>query len=399
MRLPEKVQRKNFTREEQILLSSHFEGAIPDAADEILYKLRHQRNQSVPTLSASRDSSESSMVSIEKDLYIEPKSEMEVSTVEGFRWMEDEEELDLSLDDYHAHLVPTTDLFPKSRLRRSSFRRSLSLTSLPFGSAKSSAKDAPSLKPVDPPPTLPPLSHQSAHHRAHSKDPYLNNAKQRPVGPSTKHYQDPEARLKLRVYLASPQKFDEALEFGFPSLDDEEILPVRRPSISNHYAHSILHTFLNEDSMSFFSSHDSHGTETSASDFGGPENSSTTFFHDSDRLQNFKPTSSGSNAVCVQQHVSCSTSEPYAHMLAGSREMTIRMTLTRPDLRANEDRPDAAGDDPLALEHLLPVRNAGESWELYPKQGMMKKIWHKMSRKTIMPHAKAVESKFSERRF
>ena len=47
------------------------------------------------------------------------------------------------------------------------------------------------------------------------------------IDPEAAHYQDPEARLKLRVYLASPQKFDEAIEFGFPSRDVIGARPAR----------------------------------------------------------------------------------------------------------------------------------------------------------------------------
>jgi len=43
------------------------------------------------------------------------------------------------------------------------------------------------------------------------------------------YYQDPEARLKLRVYLAFPQKFDEAVEFGFPSTAESKGLSKVRP--------------------------------------------------------------------------------------------------------------------------------------------------------------------------
>ena len=379
MRLPEKVQKKHFTREEQIFLSGHFEGVIPDAADDIFYKLRHQRNQSVPTLSISLNSSKSSTISTDQDCLFEKIPEMDVSTLEGFRWMEDDDELDLSLDDYHAHIIPTTDSFPKSASRRPSFRRKLSLTNLPFGSARSITKCAPP-KPVEPPPTLPMLTHQISSHRTPGKSSRTRASLERSVDSSTKHYQDPEARLKLRVYLASPQKFDEALEFGFPSLEDREMLPSRRPSLPKHHTDSILRTFLNEDNISFFGSQDGHDTETSIAEVNSPKRPSTTFFHSSDQVSILNPTSTDSHPSL--EHCASRTSEPYAYVLAGSREMTLRMTLTRQDLRAHENHLDAATDDPLALEHLPPLHEAGDIWDRHSKEGMVKKIWHRVSRKS-----------------
>lgn len=378
MRLPEKVQRKHFSREEQLLLSSHFESVIPDAADDILYKLHQQQNQSVPTLSTSVDSIKSSAISVDEDFVIDSRSEMEDSTADGFRWMEDDDELDLSLEDYHAHIVPNTDSFEKSASRRPSFRRSLSLTHLPFSSARTSVKAPHPPKPIEPPPILPMLSHQLSNRRSESKDSSLRSALERSVPSSTKHYQDPEARLKLRVYLASPQKFDEALEFGFPSLEDREIIPSRRPSLSKHHTDSVLHTFLNDDNISIF---DTYDDKTSVFEVGSTENSPITFLRNPDRLSRSKLSSTDINASYFQPGASTRMSEPYAHVLAGSREMTLRMTLTRPDLRATEEPLYATDDDPLALEHLPIVTNMGDIWDQHPKEGMVKKLWHKMSRK------------------
>ena len=380
MRLPEKVQRGNFTAEERLFLSSHFDSVIPDAADDIFYKLTNQQNQSVPTLSTSLHSSTSSNPSAGEGFLIDSKSAMEDSILDGFRWMEDEDELDLSLDDYHAHIIPAEDACPKPASRRPSFRRSLSLTNLPFGIPKSSTKILPR-KSIEPPPMLPMLPHQLSNYGASPKDACTVNAPGRSVYSSTKHYQDPEARLKLRVYLASPQKFDEALEFGFPSLDDREIPSSRRPSISKHHTDSILHTFLNEDNISILGSLDGQTMQTSIAEFHRGDRFPPTFFHASDGSSPFKPATADSRASYFQHCASSRTSEPYANVLAGSREMTLRMTLTRPDLRANEASLYAASDDPFALEHLPPVKNAEDIWDEHPKEGMVKKLWHKMSRK------------------
>lgn len=380
MRLPEKVQRGNFTPEERLLLSSHFESVIPDAADDIFYKLRNQQNQSVPTLTTSH-SSKSSTSSAGEAFFFDAKPDMENSTSDGFRWMEDEDELDLSLDDYHAHILPTADAVPQSASRRPSCRRSLSLSNLPFGIIPKSSTKIPPPKPVEPPPTLPMLAHQLGNYRAPPNDAGTINLLGRPVQSATKYYQDPEARLKLRVYLASPQKFDEALEFGFPSLDEREIFPSRRPSLSKHHTDSILHTFLNEDNISIFGSLDGRSVGTSVAEFnraGGPP---ATFLNASDRMNPSKFAATESKTSYFQHYQLPRTSEPYANVLAGSREMTLRMTLTRPDLRAEEPQIYDTSDDPFALEDLPPIKNAEDIWDDPPKEGMVKKLWHKMSRK------------------
>ncbi len=376
MTLPEKVRRKHFTKEEQLLLSTYSQRLIPDAADDIFGKLGHRKSQSIPTLSTSADSSKSSAASAVGDFLIGPDSDMDDPTADGFRWMDDDDELDLSLDDYHANIEPTTDAVDQSAPRRPSFRRSLSLTNLPFGIIKSLTKVPPHPKAVEPPPILPMLSHQRGNIRP-PEDPKPNNG----VISATKHYQDPEARLKLRVYLASPQKFDEALEFGFPSLEDRVVAPSRRPSVSKHHTDSILHTFFDEDNISRFDWHDWNHVETSVAEIDSSKKSPETFFCASDRCQRSDDPAATRSNGSVQYDASSRTALPYAQAMAGSREMTLRMTLTRPDLRANEKPLYATENDPLALQHLPPSANAGEMWDHHAKEGMVKKLWHKMSRK------------------
>ena len=62
--------------------------------------------------------------------------------------------------------------------------------------------------------------------------------------------------------------------------------------------------------------------------------------------------------------------------------MTLRMTLTRPDLRANEKALYASttGDDPLALEHLPPTKREEEIWDSLPKnRSVVRRFWRKVS--------------------
>src|SRR5699024_8789531 len=67
---------------------------------------------------------------------------------------------------------------------------------------------------------------------------------------SAQYYQDPEARLKLRVFLASPQKFDEAIEFGFPALEKENHSPNRSLVEEEQNPVEFTGTFLEDDDAS-----------------------------------------------------------------------------------------------------------------------------------------------------
>lgn len=183
------------------------------------------------------------------------------------------------------------------------------------------------------------------------------------------HYQDPETRKKLRMYLASPQKFDEAIEFGFPSTSEQEtaVPHYKLPPVVKHSRKFSrdMHTFLRDGKLSFFEDKNSEnrGLESdgeSTVDFDSPRTPSSTGL--SFRLHTRQMSSIDSNGL------------PSAQPSPGhlQREMTLRMTLTRPDLRADEDvlygwqtqaqhqhqHQKSTGsatlqDDPLALEELV----------------------------------------------
>ncbi|CAI4216674.1 unnamed protein product [Parascedosporium putredinis] len=107
------------------------------------------------------------------------------------------------------------------------------------------------------------------------------------------HYQDPEARLKLRVYLASPQKFDEA-----------------------------HHTFLADDKSSVYSDDAS---------MAEPDSPKTP-----EPLE--KPSAARPFRAASDAGLLAKAAVDYNQAAASAREMTLRMTLTRPDLRAGEDQ-------------------------------------------------------------
>ncbi|KDB23271.1 hypothetical protein H109_04792 [Trichophyton interdigitale MR816] len=69
----------------------------------------------------------------------------------------------------------------------------------------------------------------------------------------------------------------------------------------------------------------------------------------------------------------------------GSREMTLKMTLTRPDLRSSEltSSPKSsmtAEEDPLKLAD-LPVDEKAPVWEK-PEKTSMKSVWRKITGKS-----------------
>lgn len=170
------------------------------------------------------------------------------------------------------------------------------------------------------------------------------------------YYQDPEARLKLRVYLASAQKFDEAVEFGFPSSKDG------RPATSHTggHSHTLLQdeSFLDDDDDKRVSPYNHSAKRLSRSTSGSP----------------LKPT-------LMAGH--------YPLTSPGNREMTLRMTLTRPDLRADESQLygwKKEASDPLALEPLPPMSDADAGmgpfdippWARDEDPGLVRKLWRKV---------------------
>jgi hypothetical protein len=203
------------------------------------------------------------------------------------------------------------------------------------------------------------------HQRAHSSSLTGRRSSHTPTppvfDPEATHYRDPEARKKLRTYLSSPQKFDEAIEFGFPSTaGNDSVTPhYQLPPIASHSRKFSrdMQTFLRDGKLSFFEdlSNDNQGLESDEDSVPDMESPTT-------------PSSTGhSFRVHSRQisHSKLSTDDPSSPLYPGAghfnREMTLRMTLTRPDLRADDDQlygwqsPSlkAPKDDPLALEDLV----------------------------------------------
>ncbi|MCJ1393611.1 hypothetical protein MMC18_006486 [Xylographa bjoerkii] len=368
-RLPDTLRRKQFTAEEQLVFGGKSEAVILDAADEAVYRLGRQANRSLPSLQSS-SSSRSSSFSIDTIDLGGSVDDMDDAMMDSFRWIEEDNDLDLTLD-YHNHIAEVADT--KLSSRRPSFRRNLSLTNLPFvRDTRTSTDKAPS------------LSGRSSRHSTstpHSRQRHssVSRASCPIFDPGAAHYNDPEARLKLRVYLASPQKFDEAIEFGFPSLHRPSVSSSCRPSTAAHQqmpTTANIQTFYDDDNTSLY--RDPEGGDTaSLPEPKSPETPLDPVFRPSDRLSNATPPL----REPVRPHMWHTASEPYVHGRAGDREMTLRMTLTRPDLRADESLLYPNGDDPLALEH-LPITDGNDVWTKASKEGgMVRKLWRRISQK------------------
>ncbi|KAL9029013.1 MAG: hypothetical protein Q9196_002705 [Gyalolechia fulgens] len=398
--LPDKVQKKHFSTEEQRALARHPESLVVDAADEVLPRVRRRRIGSVPTVPTVRTSTSSASSGHTLDGEQQPYSpvDMDQSILNSFRWMDDDDELDLSLDDYHSHLAGPRKPASRQNFHQPSFQRTLSLTAVPHEESHRSLSVHGGPRTTNTP--LPRGSPRTSFHRDGPRPRTSHVAptyEQMPLtttDQSTKYYQDPEARLKLRVYLASSSKFDEALEFGFPSLESTDQLPhPPRPSISRAYhTEPAPRTFYDSETPSFLDGFDSDTDDAeSLSETDAPHTpSDAMFFRHTHRLpirklpsfdvhRPFHKADGRANVKQVDRHLR----QQSRAVPACNREMTLRMTLTRPDLRANEDLLYGHCDkDPLALEHLPLTADGTDNWDQGKEsEGAMKKFWRKVRRR------------------
>lgn len=276
----------------------------------------------------------------------ERQSTVPDSFFESFKCLEDDaDDLDLRLQLDSFNEDPQETKSKRSKYRSPSFRKHLSISKININrSSPSPTASRPGTKdrseaPTSPPPTLPsPVS--PGHSRRKSRALSLRTG--RPsiaetiiaspttspsMDPDAAHYQDPEARLKLRLYLASPQKFDEAVEFGFPSV---EVAPGRRTS---------EHPLRKQQSCVGLS--DEQGRQEVTADDKSSVYSDEISVPESDSPKTPEPLEKPPTRPF--RAASDATPPPHHHhhdVYAGSqasREMTLRMTLTRPDLRACND--------------------------------------------------------------
>lgn len=353
LELPETIRRKHFSREERILLASKCESIIVDAADETIYRIGHQANRSLDTLNSLSSINSSSRAS---SLDLDAMNAVE-EIRKSFRWMEEDGTLDLRLDEFCTHVARD----PVKSQGKPSIQRTLSLSSRQYRapSSHSSSLGRPSFGGRRP----------TSHSLGGSKQKSIHS-----IDKDAAYYQDPEARLKLRVYLASPQKFDEAIEFGFPSTSECKDFFKGRPrtSATIRKVEPEIDDYSSDNSPIFENFDDITISEA--------QNELLAF-------QNLRELEEPLvNKVIAPSRISNSTIfDPYLHASPGNREMTLRMTLTRKDLRADENELYGwkKGNDPLALEELPPVSDsdAGQfNWGNTGRESEsgLKRLWRRM---------------------
>lgn len=348
--LPDKVKRSHFTSEELLLLTESSERALNSPAfanDHRVSRCSHlDRNGSIASSHRKSSVSEGYMEDTEKDWF-----EMETESVDSYEHangtVTDFESLKMYARSRHGSVCSSYSAHP-------SIPSNKELASSPEARRKSfSRKRAISLAPIPlPPPTLipavPPLpsTNTMTNFSKSARSPSLTPTE---TPPATKYYKDSQARHKLREFLASPEKFDEALEFGFPS---ERGIVERSTSVTSGLEPTL------ESDVENISITDSRDDEEEASS-RSPKTPSLVNdgFHSTTT-----PHSSLDSGVALPFTPGKASSRSLSPDISG-REMTLRMTLTRPDLRAPErelyalQRKEVSGvevadSDPLALSAL-----------------------------------------------
>ncbi|KAL5116976.1 hypothetical protein ACEQ8H_005194 [Pleosporales sp. CAS-2024a] len=258
------------------------------------------------------------------------------------------------------HLDMTTPTSSTRPTPAHAARRTMSLTTSSMHSLSSPAG-------LQRPPSAWPATPSPLHQRAQSSSLPGRRSLHTPIPPifdaEATHYSDPEARKKLRTFLASPQKFDEAIEFGFPSTAAQASLAPRfqLPAIASHSRKFSrdMHSFLRHGKLSFFDDARS-GNQGLESDVESVPDSDSPATPSSTRHSFRLHARQISHAKLANDHVP-GPFPIHSHTGPVNREMTLRMTLTRPDLRADDDHlygwqapdPKPLKDDPLALEDLV----------------------------------------------
>jgi len=371
--LPDKVKRQHFSKEEQTLLADRCQVVLDkkspkatqesaqefcirqlDSQSEKERKIKHRRRTSAPTLSRALDDT---MLAT-------------IAAADAPEVIEDGESDKMAIINLYSrrHSVATTHenkpepiVVTKAQIR--SFRKSFALRPLPL--------PAPVLAPLPSPgffkgrgeqrsaklPT--PLPSPALSKDTEELRPAKLKPRRRPTAlyvtppepsPEAKHYKDPEMRRTLRA-MSSPELFDEALEYGFPPVPFHNRLRSRFSA----------NTSENDRSSSLTSSSTAETKDLPFDAIPSTPDGSVGYPESIRSIASSKPSSP--HLLHRRAHT---TSDMPTHRRTPSsinREMTLRMTLTRPILRAVETDVNAVHRtsmqsslneqyDPLALERL-----------------------------------------------
>lgn len=349
---PAAAQLSDLTRAQQVALARKLrDSVILDAAGEAFSKIgydpsRYTSSQACTSKRPSMEAQQRGRRPVETQT-----TAADDSFYDSFRWMDKDDDLDLNLyldndhdahhgGDYQADSAEIESTSPPQEDYRPSFRRHLSINMMPFArtSFSSSRPGTKAGRQTPAPPTPTSLSFPS-HTRRRSRAISLMNARQSSQGSThcidaaAAHYQDPEARLKLRVYLASAQKFDEAVEFGFPSSASTEVLSTARPERLEYMSRrNRSQNILSDDSSNLKTFFSDDQSSTNGDDLSLPDPDSPRTPHSPDKFSRHQSAFDSEDGRCSK------LSGVYTHAPSASREMTLRMTLTRSDLRAGEEQ-------------------------------------------------------------
>ncbi|RMZ78525.1 hypothetical protein DV737_g3812, partial [Chaetothyriales sp. CBS 132003] len=376
--LPAAVRRKQFSREEQIIFAGARRCLVVDAADEAVDRRCHHHYRPSAAVHTGLLGGRTSGRRLQDDHFyfcfdssdaggsdgrdlddiddvddietvawsVDSMGSMANYSIGSFCFLEDESELDLKLDDYHQAVQETaaSQMVTQARPRAT---RNLSLSSMSHRqSSLSSQTMAPSSRSYTSSMLL--KSPPSPTCALRSAGPaYGTRPSTASVDRQATFYQDPAARMQLRLYLASPSKFDEAIEFGFPSLPDAPDTGVSSavPSAATGLADEL----------------------DKWNDAFTPEDAD--FRRESSRLARLQTPSKA--RVAGQSH---------AQLRPLEREMTIHMTLTRPDLRSPEEM-ERLGVNARPIERavLPPCDMGGSVWEQQRhEKSRMRRMWNKL---------------------
>jgi hypothetical protein len=188
--------------------------------------------------------------------------------------------------------------------------------------------------------------------------------------------------MKLRLYLASPQKFDEAIEFGFPSVQNQTQRQLTRPMTSPQPRPETNRTFFHDDTPELSGGDDDDEPEEPDTLFDPRTPDSLVFQINRSSRKGSVDGFAKARPFSVRRQT-----EAYARGLPSSREMTLHMTLTRPDLRSPEELQQQPGPpkvNKLPLEKAeLPLEASPLSiWEsLPPEESKVKRFLRRLKLK------------------
>lgn len=328
--LSRKARAIHFSREEQarILLAGATSDLVLDVADRALEHIRYQRRSSL----LPRQSSSCRSTSTFSDL-----SDSDDSSIASTCVQESWRACTSLIDEYHRQNAASdmlscySDPDRRPRAKPSAFRNTLSgATVASTATSTRSSFDS----------SLAARNTSRLQKRGRPETPItIVEAHESP----SKYYQDPEARHKLKTYLASSQKFEEALEYGFPvssTLQDPNLPspPVDRPGTSSVAAISDAESDATNSTANTRSS--TAAPVAPHDDAAVPTPNAVRHVPSVTRGTNTAQTGRGADQV---------RPEP--------REMTMKLSLTRPDLRV----------DTLPSTPVTPVLMSAE--QVSPAQG------------------------------